>query len=367
MTGNLRTAAIWLLAVTVLAAGAVAAEYSSSLKAGKADLKSAGALAFGPEGILFVGDTAGAAIFALDTGDRKAGAAGAVDIKGINEKVAALLGAAADQVMINDMVVNPISRKTYLSVSRGRGPDATPVILRVDGSGKIEEVALENVKHSRVSLPNSPDAAAKDARGQNRRQEAITDLAFVDGRVFVAGLSNEEFASNLRSIPFPFQDADRGASIEIFHGAHGRFETNAPIRTFVPYQIKKEAHILAAYTCTPLVKLSVASLKPGSKVAGTTIAELGNRNRPLDMIVYSKGGVDYILMNNSSRGVMKLSTEKIDTYQAITSQTEVTGVPYETIAELKDVQQLDLFDKANAMILVRSGAGSLDLKTVALP
>jgi hypothetical protein len=36
---------------------------------------------------------------------------------------------------------------------------------------------------------------------------------------------------------------------------------------------------------------------------GTTIAELGNRNRPTDMIVYRKGGKDYLLIANTSRGV----------------------------------------------------------------
>ncbi len=241
-----------------------------------------------------------------------------------------------------------------------------PVILRVSPSGKMEELALENVKYSKVMLPNAPDSDARDARGQSRRVEAITDLAFVDGTVFVAGLSNEEFASNLRAIPFPFSQAEKGTSVEIFHGSHGRFETNAPIRTFVPYAIKAEPHILAAYTCTPLVKVPVSSLKPGTKVMGATIAELGNRNRPLDMIVYQKGGKDFLLMNNSSRGVMKMATERIETYQPITKQTEVTGLPYETIDSLKGVEQLDRFDDANAMMLVRAG-GSLDLKTVALP
>ncbi len=41
---------------------------------------------------------------------------------------------------------------------------------------------------------------------------------------------------------------------------------------------------------------------------GTTIAELGNRNRPTDMIVYSKDGKDYLLIANTSRGVMKVPT-----------------------------------------------------------
>ena len=350
----------------VLALSAAGASLTSSLKAGKADLKSAGVLAFGPEGILFVGDSMGGAVYALDTNDRSTGAlAKAVEIKGINEKIAAMLGVPADQILINDVAVNPLSKRIYISVSRGRGPNALPVLLRTDASGKLEEFPLDGVKHSRAALPNAPDAAAKDRRGQSLRLEAITDLAYVDGKVFVAGLSNEEFASKLRAIPFPFASVDSGASIEIYHGSHGRFETNSPVRTFVGYEINKQPHILAAYTCTPLVKLPVADLKPGSKVVGKTIAELGNRNRPADMIVYKKAGKDYLLMNNSSRGVMKMSTEKIDSLAAITAPTEMAGLTYETISDLKAVQQLDVYDRTNALVLV--GEGSLDLKTIALP
>lgn len=39
------------------------------LKSGAPALQSAGALAFGPEDILFVGDTKSAAVFAIATGD----------------------------------------------------------------------------------------------------------------------------------------------------------------------------------------------------------------------------------------------------------------------------------------------------------
>ena len=367
---NLRRIAVFcsVLAVCLYLAAAPAPNVISSLKSGKAELKSAGPLAFAPEGILLAGDPMGAQIFAFDTQDRSAPSSAApVEVKAVNEKIAAMLGTTPDQVLVNDVAVNPISRKVYLSVSRGKGPDATAVILRADQSGKLEEFALDNVKHSRVSLPNAPDAAQKDRSGVSRRMEAITDLAYVDGKVVVAGLSNEEFASQLRAIPFPFQDSVKAASVEIYHGSHGRFETNAPVRTFVPYQIKSRPHILAAYTCTPLVVFPVSDLQPGKKVKGMTIAELGNRNRPLDMIVYQKDGKDFILLNNSSRGVMKLPAANLDSYPAITAQAEIKGVPYETIADLKGVQHLDKLDARNALLLVQSGAGSLDLRTVALP
>ncbi len=53
------------------------------------------------------------------------------------------------------------------------------------------------------------------------------------------------------------------------------------------------------------------------------------------MIVYEKGGKHFILMANSSRGVMKLQADNLESYKPITAQTEVTGVPYETIAKLE--------------------------------
>jgi len=139
------------------------------------------------------------------------------------------------------------------------------------------------------------------------------------------------------------------------------------VRTFVPYDINGEANILAAYTCTPLVKFPVSDLKPGEKVKGTTIAEMGNQNVPLDMIVYKKGGKEYILIANNKRGVMKMPTEGIDKAEAITKRIGGTaGMKYETVPNLKDVLQLASFDAEHALVLVRAG-DNLNLETVELP
>ena len=64
--------------------------------------------------------------------------------------------------MHGDRVVVRISRDT--PPPRGKGPDAVPVILRVDGSGKLTEVSLANIKNASVSLvKNLPDAIASKA------------------------------------------------------------------------------------------------------------------------------------------------------------------------------------------------------------
>jgi hypothetical protein len=362
---DLRKLAIALLGLVTAASVAGGAEPTASLKKGTPDVKSAGPLAFGPDGILFVGDTKGAALFAIDTGERKpASEKRSIEVTDLAGKVAAMLGTDSKQIAINDLAVNPQSGTVYLSVSRGRGPDAIPLLVRINADGKIEELSLENVRFAKADLPNAP--------GQNDRQrlESITDVAFSDGRVFVAGLSNEEFSSRLIAIPFPFSsEGFDGAAIEIYHGAHGRLETKSPIRTFVTYRIQNEPYMLAAYTCTPLVKLPVSELKAGAHIKGTTIAELGNRNRPLDMIVYHKDGNDYLLMTNSSRGVMKIPTENAGSAEGITQPVNgKKGIGYDTISSLKGVTQMDQLDDHHAVLLVQENpTGSMDLRTIELP
>jgi hypothetical protein len=348
-----------LLGTVLLAESAAAVDLTAGMKKGTPDIKMTGPLAFGPDGILFIGDPQGAAIFAVATGDTKAGPAGALKVDGIDEKIGAMLGTDAKGILINNLAVNPASGKAYLSVSRGRGPDAVAVLVRVQAGGKVEEFPLKDVTFSKVALPNPA----------GNRTQSITKIAFVKDRIFVAGLSNEEFASTLRSIPFPFREADKGTGIEIWHTAHGKFETKSPVRTFLAYTINGEDNLLAAYTCTPLVKIPVSQLKPGERIRGTTIAELGNRNNPLDMIVYEKGGKEYILMANNNRGIMKISIEGIDKSQGITQHIRgggKAGLPYDTVAGLQGVVHLDKLDKDHALILTNTPSG-MNLDTIALP
>ena len=217
-----------------------AANWMAGMQEGKAACQSMGPLAFGPDGILFVADTKAAAVVAIATGDTKpAGAEHALKIESINTKIAALLGTAADQLLIEDIAVNPISRQVYLAVSRGRGPEAVPVLVRVTAADQLETVSLDKVRFSRAELPDAPveGVTGQGNRQSNPRRESITDLGFLEDRVLIAGLSNEEFASTLRAIPFPFRTVANGTSVEIYHGAHGRFETRAPVRTFVPFTV----------------------------------------------------------------------------------------------------------------------------------
>ena len=121
---------------------------------------------------------------------------------------------------------------------------ALDVGARQEAGGFVEEVEIRGHK---LRFARSP-----------ARTATVTDLAYVDGMLVVAGMSNEEFSSHLRRIPFPFTGSVDENSVEIFHVSHGKWETAAPIRTFVPYEGGRS--ILASYTCTPLVHFSLDSM-----------------------------------------------------------------------------------------------------------
>jgi hypothetical protein len=354
------------LGLAAVLSGAAGAQ---DFKKGDPGIKSAGALAFGPDGTLFVGDSKGGVIHAFQTGDKAGPKAGKVEVEGLNEALAGMLGTESREILINDIAVNPATSNIYLSAERGRGPEPQPVICRIDPSGKVVALELEELPHAKAELPALPDASATDERGRSPRAQAITDIGFADGRVLVAGLSNEEFSSRLLAIPFPFTSSGESASVEIYHGAHGRFETRSPVRTFLACKVGGEPCILAAYTCTPLVKIPVAQLKAGEHVKGTTIAELGNRNTPLDMIAYQKGGAEYVLMANTSRGLMKIPMAGAEKAEGITTPiADTAGLGFETVEALKGlVVQLDKLDDTHAVVVVQAEDGQIDLKMIELP
>ena len=127
-----------LIAAGLVAGTARAAESPlGSLKTGTPELKSAGPLAFGPDGILFVGDPQAAAIYAIDTGDRTPAASkDRPKVTGIDEKIGSMLGIEAKQIIVGDLKVNPISGNAYLSASR-KTPGAAAIIVRVDRATKF--------------------------------------------------------------------------------------------------------------------------------------------------------------------------------------------------------------------------------------
>ncbi|MDZ4781971.1 MAG: hypothetical protein SGJ19_17115 [Planctomycetia bacterium] len=336
------------------------------LKEGAVTLTSAGPMVFGPNGILFIGDPKAAAVVAIATDDEAGDPTQATfDLPNANMKLAEELGADPSKFRIADLAINPASGNAYLNVAVGE--PAQPVLMRIDTKGAITVFPLTNVRHSRVDLAGAP-ASAQGRRG-DPRDDSITDLTFAEGKLYISGLTSNEASSTVRELFFPFADKEKGTNVEIYHAAHGRVEDDAVVRAFAPLMIDGEPVLLAGFTCTPLVKFPLNDIASGEKVRGTTVAELGNQNRPLDMIVYEQDGKTFVLMSNSARGVMKISTEKLQENAGLDEPVpdgNTAGQPFETIAELKGVEQLDKLDAKRAVVLIKTDAG-VDLQTIDLP
>jgi len=331
---------------------------------GNPAIQSMNALSFGPEGILFIGDSKSASVFAIETSDeQKVDKAEAQHIEQIDVKLAEALGTTPDNISIQDMAVNPISKKLYLSVHYA---DGSPALVTLNNE-KIELVNTTEILYSKVEIYDAIAADAKDQRGRPMRQWAISDLGYSDGKVLVSGLSNQEFSSTFRSISFPFTDDQEYASLEIWHAAHGQYETYAPIKTFTAAEVNGQTQLIASYTCTPLVLFPLINLKSGEHVKGRTVAELGNGNTPLDMITMEKEGETYLLMANSNRAVMKIKFKDIENYQEsltepVKERSATAGVNFIALP-MVNVLQMDKLDETQFVFIQRNARGDLNLST----
>ena len=365
---TLGVAICFVAMITISSISNTETDNSSTLTAnfitGNPGIASINALSFGPEGILFIGDSKNAAIYAIDTKDVTGGkAVDRINVNGFDDKVAAALGTTTDNIRITDMAVNPSSKNVYFSVNV---TDGTPVLLRYNGEN-LENVSLTNASYSKNELENAIAADAKDRRGRSQRVWAIADLRYHDGNVLVSGLSNKEFRSTFRSIPFPFKENEDFASLEIWHAAHGQYETFAPIKTFDVITLENKEYLMASYTCTPLVLFPMDELKGGKHIKGRTVAELGSGNSPLDMISYKKDGKQYFLMSNTNRPIMRFRYETIANYkdtmtQPVTEFAVAEGVAYDNLP-MVNVLQMDNLDAENVIYLQRTSSGDLTLRS----
>lgn len=366
-----------LLSAGALALGSSPTAPAAPLSMGKPEIRSMSALAFGPEGVLFVGDGKGGSVFAIDLGDKTPRPVKEPKpIEDVEGKLAALLGATPADVLVHDLAVNPLSKHIYLAASRGRAGLASEwllpndvadasVLVRIDPEGRFSAVDLKAVPYARIDLPNPVDPAKKHAwkEGLSLRTETITDLSWSAGSLIVAGLSNEEFAATLWRVKYPFEGKVVVTTVENFHGAHGKYETEAPVRTFVQYPLRGKSHLLAAYLCTPLVTFPVDALEDRRHVRGRTVGEFGAGNYPLDMVVFKKNGVEKLLIANSNLPLLIVDPRDIEAFEGEIA-TEVpgytAGVRYEPRSGT-GIQQLDNLGEDHVLVLKRLMGGRLDL------
>ncbi len=257
-------------------------------KVSSIQLSGANVMAFGPDNVLFVGDSKGGKILAIPTEATNTEDPIPYNFLDFDLRLAEVLEMEVREMVIQDMKVHPLSQEVYVAVKKGHAPDAPCSIAIVSPAGN--EIRLWDptaVKSTEVSIKNPASEELVFWRDKAGSTLNITDIDYYDGNLYVAGLQNTEFASTLRKIRYPFNEEQAVVGgIEIYHAIHTQNETRAPIRAMLITELEGEPTLIASYTCTPLVTIPLRDIKEGNKITGNTIAELGYGNTPVDMISY---------------------------------------------------------------------------------
>lgn len=372
----LRRRTAWVFVVGLLLPAWTHAAVIGKSAHGTPAVQSIDVLGFASDGVLLIGDSKGAQVFAVKTNEKSGKQALGVKVEGVNAKAAERLGTKADGIELVDLAVNPESGLAYLAVRKQ--DDKKSVILTIDAAGKIGEFALESVDYARVALVNEKAPISK-----------ITDVAYADDKLIVAGAANEEFASKIFVVRGPLENEAKGSvhSAETYHVAHHKWETKAPMSTVMPYQENGKMFVVGSFACTPVVKYSLDSLSPGANVKGISMIELGNGNRPLDMFSYQKDGREYVLANTFrmhherrpfgpspywtvrfERGLLGQNDKTNENATLrLTSDFQPATERITYVDAYNGVVQMDQLDDSRALVLRTDGKGRLDLEAVALP
>lgn len=363
-----KRAAGWAVVLCAIAALlSVRSLRARSVDAG-ATLQSIGAIAFAPDGVLIAADPSAQALVAISLPPEPRGAqpsatSGVVDVDEISRKVAALLGTGVEAVTLVDLAVHPLLHSAYLSVIRGHGARARPVVVRVGASGELEVVNLANATMTSVAFPSS---RGTDPAGRGNRLLTVTDAAVSDGRVFVAGVSNEESAGGLWSVAYPFAPESSMTVADVLVANRKQARMRAALLSLLPLPIGGQPQLLAGCLCSSLLTVSVADVVAGRSVLGSVRLEMGVSNVPVDIVAYERDGQTFFLMSTGARTLLKMSD-----FRTVRSGLEApTGAPVatgEAIAAMNGIEQLDLLDGARGVAIVRDPAGARRLTTFPLP
>ncbi len=290
----------------------------AALPAHAADVDSISQIAFGPADTIFVADWKAGKIHALSLPPAAAKASAPFNILDLEGLIAKSLG--GDRVTVTDMAVRAGTGEAYVAVEHGTA--RKPALFAVTADGIARRVDLTALKGTMSPIEQPPAAGKTNFWGRiPERSLTVTDMKWHDGELFVAGLSNQQFASTLRRMRYPFDGKATSSSIEMYHASHNQMETRAPIRTMSFATLNGTPSLIAAYTCTPLVTVPLSALTDGAHVKGKTIAELGYGNTPADMVAFEQTGQDgkttpYVLLANFARSANMIPVSAIATAEA---------------------------------------------------
>lgn len=308
----------------------------SSMKMQDVPFASISVMAFGPDNVLFIGDSRDSKIVAIELGEATPNTESeSYNIFDLEGKISDYFQIEQSEIRVMDLKVHPQTKVAYLAVHVGFSQEKTSHILTIDVMGNLDEIDYSAFSSSSIDLVDPANEDIVFWGKTPARTLTITDIDYHKGNIYLAGLSNEEFSSALRKIPYPFNGEYETSSIEMYHTTHNQMETRAPIRTQAILELNGVDSIIAGYTCTPMVTIPIDSLTDGALVSGKTIAEIGYGNSPIDVLpfqAFSFSGEgsepvleELVLVTNTHRGAALFKVSDIEEFNQGEGLTTPSG------------------------------------------
>jgi hypothetical protein len=348
---------------------------------GNPQLTSAQSLAFGPGGVLLVGDGWSDRIVAIETGDTSIASRPFNSVEEVQNLMGAIANAfdppvAPGEVTLLDVAVNPLSWRIYLAAQRFSGGEVA--ILWIDGSAAVHRFALDNVVYGAIRYPM--DQPGSIVTGMAWSDPDDTILGFTGKGPFQLG------QIVLRETPFFHEGGIRAATTRIYHRSHATWESSPSIDRGLLFWTDAngtarasppgDPYVLAAYAHAPVVRFPLAAFDDGGEVTGTTVFDVGIDRFVTALAFDDRGDRGWLLATVSNLELMgglamvridrSLLVQNVNVDQTAPILFDFTGMPQvpgvDRLYFLDGVTQLDMID-AGVAVIVRGDV----LETVTLP
>jgi hypothetical protein len=111
------------------------------------------------------------------------------------------------------------------------------------------------------------------------------------------------------------------------------------------------------------VHFSIDELDRGNQAKGRTVAELGAMNQPLDIVSFTQGDGEYVLVAHSTHPLMKIACGDIDRQEALTEPQEPRGAPREEL-DIPGVRLMANFNGDSVLVLQEDDTGGRHLRSL---
>jgi hypothetical protein len=296
-----------------------------------AQLTSAAKLTFDDQGTLYIADWKAARVYAVKVPSASAGGT-PFNLQDVQKPIASALKVNTASLRFDDMAVQPGSGLAWVAVTA----NGKPAVVSIDAAGKVKALPTGHLQNYAV-ITDPPASSESFWRDLPAPALTVTDMKVHGGKLYLAGLSNRNFASSLRVFDLPLRASGkaRTATVEMYHPVHNQVETRAPIRAMTFATVDGVPSMVAAYTCTPLVLIPLDAIEDGAHIVGKTIGEMGWGSAPVGMVSYTLGDQEMVLLANTSRSADLMSVGEIARQAKLPGLRDPISVPDQPYAGVK--------------------------------